>query len=227
MRLPESILQPSHPSYGCDQAWFVFGVINDRGDITRVLIVEAKNTWAVQTLEYISNKDNRVNSYCELMTVGRKCSSIGTRSNRATEVSYVDFILDIVEPARLLENHYISTAFDKSLSDADRDYAQKKLSAMTAREVVSPTSVSAPASTYEPSLLEMEDSPNVAQPPPKERFTQDTQDIQASSIRHRVSAALLDLGFKKPQVQKVLDNINILDSVEETVKSALKQLYAV
>jgi len=27
----ESILQPSHPSYGCTQAWFVFGVLNPQG----------------------------------------------------------------------------------------------------------------------------------------------------------------------------------------------------
>jgi hypothetical protein len=209
MKIPESILKPEHPSYGCDQAWFVFGVVNPRGDITRVLIVEAKNTWAVQTLERVSSKDNRVNNYCELMTVGRKCSSLGTRSDRAVEVSYIDFILDIVDPSRLIEDYYISTTFDRSLTNADREYATKKLEALDAQ-----------------SQVEVEYS---APPVMKtDKFISDRYDnqIQTSNTRHKAVAALLDLGFKKQQVSQILDQIGTFGTVEETVKSALQHLYA-
>jgi len=64
------------------------------------------------------------------MTVGRQCASLGTRSSRAVEVSYVDFLIDIVEPHRLVEDHYIATTFDRSLTDADRAYAAQKLEAL-------------------------------------------------------------------------------------------------
>jgi len=233
MRTPEpteSILQPSHPSYGCTQAWFVFGVLNPAGDITRVLIVEAKNIWAVQTLERVSNKDNRVNDHCELMTVGRQCASLGTRSDRAVEVSYVDFLIDIVEPHRLVEDHYIATTFDRSLTDADRAYAAKKLEALEKQSRV-PEQVpeqSIPDLTEaELEALYDEDAKQQAEQsaaPVMNKFLSDHYSIQTSSTHHRVTAALLDLGFKKQQIGQVMGEIDASGTVENTVKLALQQL---
>ena len=204
MRVPESILQPNHPSYGCDQAWFVFGVLNPSGNITRVLIVEAKNTWAVQTLERVAGNDNKVNDHCELMTVGRNCSSIGTRSDKAVEVSYIDFILDIVEPGRLLEDYYISTTFDRSLTDEDRKYAAKKLEEMNEASQES-VETKEPDPVFVPKAECFNDKP---------------------IIRHKSISALLDLGFKKQQVNNIIDEVGVQNTVEETVKSALQRLYA-
>lgn len=234
MKTPESILQPSHPSYGCDQAWFVFGVVNSRGDITRVLIVEAKNTWAVQTLERVSNKDNKVNDYCELMTVGRKCSSLGTRSDRAVEVSYVDFILDIVEPNRLLEDYYVSTTFSRSLSDTEREYAAKKLEALESQsQPDEPNRSQSPYRDNSRSLLEMPDAPvvnsrSLLEMPDAPVAASSPVPVQPGSIaiKYRAMAALLDLGFKKAQVNKVLDEIEANGTVEDTIKSALQRLCA-
>lgn len=205
MMVPDSILREDHPSYGCKQAWFVFGIVSPSGEITRVVIVEAQNTWAVQTLECVTNKDNKANDYCELMTVGRKCSSIGTRSVRAVEMSYIDFILDIVESTRLFENYYIATTFARSLTDKDRAYAAKKEKMMAELE----SREEAP----------LGNASNFREMPVK------SAPIQTSTVRHKAAAALLDLGFKKQQVSKVLDEIIISRSVEDTVKSALQHLY--
>jgi hypothetical protein len=213
MRVPESILREDHPSYGCNQAWFIFGVVNPNDGITRVLIVEAKNTWAVQTLECITNADNKVNKYCELMTVGRNCSSIGTRSNRAVEMSYVDFILDIVEPSRLTKDYYISTTFARSFTDEDRAYALAKEARMRHHVVLAEEET------------EVSELPQPSPQMPR-TYVEQTPIVQTSTVRHKAVAALLDLGFKKQQVSKVMDEIIISRSVEDTVKSALQHLYA-
>lgn len=188
MESEASTIGESHPSFGCGQAWFMFAK-QSNGTVSRLLLVEAKTPWAVQTLERIVAKDGRAAPDCELLTVHRQCPSIGIRSDFVEEVEYTDFVTDHVELSRLLTDSLSIHAFQQSLTDSDRE---------------------ALAVHLDNSSLPMEEV--------------DT------GVYEDVTAAMMDLGFKRPQVKRILESIGSAAagmSMEQLLREALRKSQAV
>ncbi len=94
-------LKPEHPSFGCEQAWFLYAVKNHRGPgFCRLILVEAKSHAAVAFLERVGD-DGRVSDTVSVMTVHRQCPMIGIRSDLVEEIGFSVFANDIVDRARV------------------------------------------------------------------------------------------------------------------------------
>jgi hypothetical protein len=94
-------LKPDHPSFGCEQAWFLYAVKNYRGPgFCRLILVEARNHAAVAFLERVAD-DGRVSDTVSVMTVHRQCPLIGIRSDSVEEIEFSVFANDIVDRARV------------------------------------------------------------------------------------------------------------------------------
>ncbi len=153
-----SLLDKKHPSFGIDQAWFQFAILSEDGSIRKLMLVEAQRVAAVATLEYILSKDGWVSSRCQVVAVFRQCPGIGMRSDIIDELSYVDFMLDIVDPDRLMADAVVSTYFVSSLTNDERRYAAAKATARAAwhneesepEPVVRIRTVSQTSGEYEP-----------------------------------------------------------------------------
>jgi hypothetical protein len=193
-----SLIGRDHPSFGVGHAWFMFSVTDRRtGGITRILLVEARNAWAVQAVERIAY-DGKASPNCDLLAVHRECD-IGVRSDLVEVVRYVDFMLDVVHPDRLLRDALVTTAFQRSLTPEDARYARRK---MAAQPIPSVRTSVAPA-------------PAPAVP----AFGPDSAAYQDAV------AVLTDLGYKQGQARKALDGVgpDAADMpLEELVKSALQ-----
>jgi len=190
-----SFLGTEHPSYGCEQAWFLFSV-RDARRVARLLLVEAKNPWAVQALERVAGQDGMVSGNCELLTVHRQCPSIGIRSGLVSEVDYVDFVTDIVDPGLIAGDQWAAAAFQRSLSPEDRDRALRKMGR--------PAPAPAPAGAQVIPFRQAPATPD------------NYQDVLA---------ALTDLGYRKAQAKRAVDalgpRVNAMP-LEDAIKAALQ-----
>ncbi len=209
-----NLIAEDHPSFGCQQAWFLFSVTPPgmRG-AGRLLLVEAKNVWAVQTLERLTNSDNTVSRTCNLVAVFRNCDDVGIRSDLMDEISYVDFVIDMVDMDRLLSDSLSSSGFASSLTADEKAHAAKRL-------------YDAP-------------NPEDGQPEPvqqlKANFLPPKDDVQASKSDcmlmmnggERLSSALTGLGFKGPSVKKFIDSLGnrvMTDPIEVLLKEGIRAL---
>jgi hypothetical protein len=114
------VIKSSHPSFGCNQAWFLFAKKGQNGGLEKLMLVEAKNGRAVQTIERMVAVDGHVADDLELMTVHRQCPSIGIRSDFVEEIDYVDFLANYADSSRIVSDSLISHTFQSSLTHADR-----------------------------------------------------------------------------------------------------------
>jgi hypothetical protein len=170
-------------------------------------------------------EDGKVSSNCELLSVFYEKGSI--RSRRVQEVKYVDFMLDVVDPGYLMQNTVVTTSFEQSLSKEEKRYANAKLDAMVELDRAKPqlVPVGPPPPQY-PLPPEMEDVPRLEAPVVIDT-TAEVFNPETSVIYQQAMAALTDLGFKKPQVKKVLDDMGYRmedDAIENVIKQALRQL---
>lgn len=123
----KSILHEDHPSYGCDKAWFIFSD-NKVGIVNRLILVEARNTFAVQTLEAIAaSNDGMMNDTCELHMVIRNPESIGIRSDFVEGMDYVVFITEIVDASKIVSNSLVCAALQNSLPVGECNAATAEL----------------------------------------------------------------------------------------------------
>lgn len=90
------LLKPSHPSYSCDQAWFLFGM-SKSGGIVRLFLVEARGRAQVHLLERVS-AGGAVSPSCRLLAVHRSCQDVGIRSELVEEVALDEFMGSLVAP---------------------------------------------------------------------------------------------------------------------------------
>lgn len=210
-----------HPAFGYNQAWYLFALTNERG-MARILLVEAPNPWAIQTMERVVAKDGRVSPNCELLSM--HLYPIGVRSNRVNHVGYVDFMLDMVEQNRILADALVAHSFHMSLSDQDKAYANIKLDAIAKmQEAIADKKLSDELDAVRYSRVPFLPEADVIDVPAE------VVEPAESPIYQKVMAALLDLGFKKPQAKKILDDMGSRvyhESAENLIKSALQQLHA-
>jgi hypothetical protein len=114
------ILDDKHPSFGCKTAMFLF---NNNGNL---IIVEASNPWQVQVIERLL-LDGQVSPGCEVVAVFRNCSDAGLRSDSITNINYVDFVVDKVQPGKFLVDSVMAYSLRCSMSDAECKVASQKL----------------------------------------------------------------------------------------------------
>jgi hypothetical protein len=147
------------------------------------------------------------------------------RSKLATEVKYVDFMLDIVSPDYLMRDTLVTTSFERSLSAEEKEYANAKLNAMQKLAISRPRLVPmGPPPPKYPLPPEMLPAAPMVIEAEAEVF-----DAGTSMIYQQALSALTDLGFKKPQVKKVLDDMGSQvenRTIENLIKEALQQLQA-
>lgn len=175
--------------------------VRDAGNVARLLLVEARNEWAVQAIERIVAADGTASRNCELLTVHRQCPSIGIRSDFVSEVEYVDFMVDVVDPGRIAGDQWTAAAFQQSLTPEDRSKALNKMS----RPV--PARPAPTCSNVVP----------MRRPP---AFNPETSDNYQD-----VMAALTDLGYKRPQAKRALDalgprvdEVPLADAIKEALQ---------
>jgi len=218
-------VKPNHPSFGHQQAWFLFALTAADGGMVRLLSVQARNPWAIQTIETMAAGDGKVSSNCELLSVFYEKGSV--RSCRVQEVKYVDFMLDIVDPGYLMQNTVVTTSFEQSLSKEEKRYANMKLDAMMKLERAKPRLIPmGPPPPKYPLPPEMEDVPQLMAPVVIDT-TAEVFDPETSVVYQQAMSALTDLGFKKPQVKKVLNDMGHRvdnETIENVIKRALRQL---
>jgi hypothetical protein len=171
------ILPAGHPSIGTRRAVFQFVL----GQV--FVSVEAPNEWAVLCLERLLAVDGKVSDTCEVLSVIRDYRSLGSRSERVQEIPFSDFMTDIVDPGRITRDSVVGEAFRRALSVAERRYVDQKLGALpqeTVWDEIPQEPVSAPQLTA--------GSPATDQP-------------------EKLTAALVNLGFKKAEVRKFVSSL--------------------
>lgn len=201
---PADMIGQHHPSFGCVQAWFTVAVSRPNGPgMTKILLVEAKNAWAVQTVERIAVDGGRVSKTCQVLSVHRNCSDVGIRSDLVEEISYVDFMIDIVDPGLLLEDPMTASGFRNSLSEEERIHASMKLASTPVREFIPvhavPRHQSAPPVVPSPMPVVLDSEP----------------------ARERLMSGLTGLGFKPAMVRKFVDGLG--ERIHEPVQVLLRE----
>lgn len=121
-----NLLDPRHPSFATERATFMFALTDRSGAPRKFVLVEANNRWAVQTVEWVLGDGQAASPTCRCMAIFRDLQSLGTRDDMLEEVPYADFMLDIVDQDRLAQ---VEDAFNRSLSDEEREYVNEKLAA--------------------------------------------------------------------------------------------------
>ena len=197
----KQFLDRNHPSYGFEQAWFQFAIFSPDRAVRKLLLVEAKCSAAVAAIEAILLQDGKVSDSCFVVAVLRQCPDIGMRSDLVDEVSYPDFMLDIVDPDRLIGDPVVASYFRESLTAEERVYASNK--AATQAADLDERAVEAYLAPSEPA---------VARDPSREKS---------------LSAALTGMGFQKSAVSKWIaakgDALHE-GTVQDRIREALRAL---
>lgn len=207
---PADMIDQHHPSFGCEQAWFTVAVSRPNGPgVTKILLVEAKNAWAVQTIERIAVDGGRISRTCQVLAIHRDCSDVGIRSDLVEEISYVDFMIDIVDPDLLLEDPMTATGFRNSLNEEERAYASAKLASVPSRPVT-PVRLVPRAPTLVPVHI-----PPAPVPAP-----------DSEPARERLMSGLTGLGFKPAMARKFVDGLGerIHQPVEVLLREGIRKM---
>lgn len=201
-----ALINQDHPSFGCEQAYFLFALQDHRGQsVTKLFLVETTCAWAVQTMERLLLKDGFVSNNCFILSVHRDCGSIGIRAEILEQVSYVDFMLDIVDSGRLLADALISTSFHRSLTEEEKEYATQKIGAMNA-SAEKPTAKAIPKPSSTPVSSSATSAGSKASSPSK--MPSEAQEPQANSmVYHQLMGGLIGMGFKKAAVKQFVERL--------------------
>lgn len=128
----ETLLDSSHPSFGCKSAWFQFAILSPDGAIRKLLVVEADSEEFVVAIELLLSVDGFVSKTCHIISVFRGSESVGMRSPIIEESSIVEFMADIVDTDRLRDSLVLQT-FVGALTSAQRNLFRSKLEARADR----------------------------------------------------------------------------------------------
>jgi hypothetical protein len=180
-QIPE-ILPQGHPSFGTAKAIFLFALGQAP---TRLLSVEATNSWAVLCLERLLLTDGKVSNNCQVLQVVRDYRNIGTRNDLVQEPTFVEFMLDIVEPARLLRDAIAQEAFKNALTDEERQYALRHVQEISGKTEEIPLAIE----DMLPDEIPVEDALPAPEP---------VMDGQPEKL----ISAMTGLGFKRPEVHR-------------------------
>jgi hypothetical protein len=184
-----------HPSFGCGQAWFVF-MRTDRPGLT---IVGALNHWAVFALERLMVKDSQISKSHVCMAVFRDIREVGFWDDRAENMTYIDFMLNIVGSDRLLSDPVIANAWKQSLSNSEKEIVQKKLAKIIEEK-----------NKRESDSYDIRNNPFLSPDGPRAVFASSPLKVvpNLERVRETLEGALCGLGFKRPSVSKFVKSID-------------------
>lgn len=211
----DQILYSGHPSIGTKRAVFIFAL--GMGP-TRVFHVEAQNPSAVLLMERLLLGDGKVSDNCQVLSVVRDHRSLGTRGELAMEIPFVDFLTDIVDLDKLMADVVTAECLRKALTDEERRYMERKLALIEEEpEEELPDLFEEAAKISEDADDWTEESDVV---PVRAQAIQDDHTVQ-------LTAALVGLGFKKPEVRKFVVGLGTrvrTDSLHGLLKDGIRTL---
>lgn len=154
----ERILYAGHPAVGTSRAAYQFAILSDSSALSGLLVVEAENEWAVASVEKLLLRDGFVNPSCRVLVVFRDHRSAGVRDGLVREMSYVDFMLDIVDSDRLIQADALE-CFSRSLSPGEREHARARIQSKGDRRTL-PAPPPAPVAAPVPNPFHSKDGVN-------------------------------------------------------------------
>lgn len=212
-----------HPAFGTSNGWYLFAFTNG-SSIRRLALVEAKNKWAIMTMEFILRKSGHVSGTCHVISIFRNCDNIGLRSDEIDEIDYVDFMIDVVDSSLILANVATATMFRNSISKAECEYVSEKLSLISSKRMDDDFE-----QTMKTSGLPVDKTDSV-----KEADDQVDNPISTDSKpkndanAEKLCIALIGLGYNKKVVRKYVSELSNTESkpIVSLVKEALVTLNA-
>lgn len=220
---PVPALTKSHPSFGVRQATFLFALDGEDG-VRRFLAVQASRYEAVAVMERLAHCDGRVSDRCRLVATFPGCASPVGRDPLMESVPYADFVADVVDPDRLLNDPATATLFQGSLSDEERAHVVRKIQAQVAAAGAAPgfrqrAAQPKPAATKEDwGDWEREPSRPAKKAPARAADDEKSQKIVLS---------LQGLGFKKAAVMEYVQSLGDRldrDPLPELVRDGIRKL---
>lgn len=192
---------PGHPSFGLNRAWYAFGMFSPSGSVSRFLLVEAENRNAVHMIEAITQENGTVSATCGLVSVSAQQPQI--RSSIMESVSFVDFMIDIVDSDRWLDSPFLIGLFQQSLSEVDRINADMKIeSAMRLHE-------------WEQAREQVKSESDEKLEP----------SVECNEVMSQLGVGLRGLGFAKHDVERFVESVrDRKDSVQTLLTEGIKQL---
>ena len=167
---------------------------------SRLLIVVAPNSEAAEPIEAVLAKDGRASPTCEAVA-----SFPGTKPtvrSGAELVPYQDFMVQMVDPDRLLKDVKAAGAFTKSManmaSDRVRSASLSKFPTVN-RLLRKSGRAEEPKAAEEPK----EERPAQRAQPEAQEVASPGKPGQAANL----ISGLMNLGFKKPDVQRFVDGL--------------------
>lgn len=197
-------LTNQHPSFGVRQATFLYALDGEDG-VRRFLAVPAARSEAVAVLERLSYSDGRVSESCRLVGTFPGCANAGVRDPLMESIPYADFVTDVVDPDRLLNDPSTAALFQTSLTEGERSHIVQKLQSQVAAAGASPEFRKVPAK---------EDEWGDWKPAPKRSFKKPPVEsiiVQAPKDDDKVQKVVLSLqglGFKKADIQEYVRSVS-------------------
>jgi hypothetical protein len=196
------ILYKDHPAIGTKRAAYQFLIEGSNGTPVRFLLVEAENPWAVAAIEKILLRDARISNNCRIIAVFRDHRFAGVRDELLEEISFVDFIVEMVDSERL-QDPIVSFCMKKALSKEEKEHARERIEEMKS---YIPKAEAAPVRT-------------------------ESVKDEAFGVREieLISSALCGLGFKKNEVKGFTASLGSRvksEPIPELIKEGLKVLSA-
>jgi hypothetical protein len=218
MSHPANFIGSDHPSFGARQQWFLFAT-KVKGATQRLLLVDAKNPWAIQCMERMLGNDQRVSPTCECVLVFRDCN-IGLRGDMAEEISFEEFVTVMVDPNRWLNDTCTVEAFEQAMRAEQMPVraAPKALPpARRATPALAPTPVSRPRTTAK--------TPRVT---PPSIPAQAPMENEPNPNHAKLVGVLAGMGFKQAQIEPALKKLKNAptENFDEMVRLALVNLAA-
>lgn len=178
------VIGPNHPAFSLNGAWYLFAAYAPDGKVERLFKVEAKNRTAIQFLETIMGEDGAVSPTCVVLMINKEEPVV--RSRGLEEISYIDFVIEIVDHDRFLNSPLLIQIFQKSMTLGDRLRAGARLQRAIKIHAAKPEIVP------------------VSMPETVTDAGTDPVDLQKVS---ELEQALIGLGFKRPRAIKFVHSV--------------------
>lgn len=166
---------------------------------SRLLIVSAPNRKAVEAVEAVLDQDGHVSPTCTVLASFPGCGSPVSWPG-VDEIPYHEFMVQMVEPDRILQDVRAAGAFTESMETMASDHVRPGISDRfpTLRRLLKKKVVTAPAPAppVQPVTTPRQKPAEAAVPAPA--------GPDPATI---LQSGLLNLGFKKPEVQRFVDGL--------------------
>ena len=115
LRRLRAVRDPAHPLHGCSSAGYALRLARPYEGKTWVLLA-APNAWAIATVELLRSRQlARARPQWRVVSASPEEPALPVDRELAAEVSWLDFVVNVVEPGDLIANAPVAHAFSRSL----------------------------------------------------------------------------------------------------------------